>query len=431
MPQDGWVELRVGDLVASGALLVSDGYRMKNEELGPSGIPFVRGGDIGDGWINTDTVDHIRSEFASRVRTKLSRAGDTAFITKGTVGRAGFLREGQQQVVFSPQVAYWRSLDHQKIAPRYIFYLIRSAAFQAALDADKTHGAMAADYVSLSQQYDFRFHFPPISEQEGIISVLGALDDKIDLNRCMNETLEAMARAIFKDWFVEFGPTRAKMERRAPYLSTDIWAPFPDRLDNEGIPKGWETSNVGAEFKLTMGQSPPGNSYNDVADGLPFFQGCTDFGARYPKRRMFCNAPTRIAAPDDTLVSVRAPVGDLNMAWERCCIGRGVAAVRHQSGHRGYTYYAMSHLQPELAAFEHTGTVFGAINKPQFEVIKIVAPSYQVVNAFEERVFALDERIRCNEIESSTLAARDLLLPKLMSGEIRIKDAAKIVEEAL
>jgi type I restriction enzyme S subunit len=179
----------------------------------------------------------------------------------------------------------------------------------------------------------------------------------------MNETLEAMARAIFKDWFVDFGPTRAKMERRAPYLAPEIWSLFPDRLDNEGKPQGWQTSTVGTKFRLTMGQSPPGDTYNETGDGLPFFQGRTDFGARYPKRRMFCTAPTRVAEDDDTLVSVRAPVGDLNMAWERCCVGRGVAAVRHVSGYRGYTYYALGQLQPELAAFEHTGTVFGAINK--------------------------------------------------------------------
>src|SRR5882724_5034582 len=99
MPKDEWKELKIGDLVVSRVLQVSDGYRMKNEELGSSGIPFVRGGDIGDGWINTSTVHHIRPEFLGRLRSKLSQSGDTAFITKGTVGRAGFLRDGQPQVV--------------------------------------------------------------------------------------------------------------------------------------------------------------------------------------------------------------------------------------------------------------------------------------------------------------------------------------------
>ncbi len=186
----------------------------------------------------------------------------------------------------------------------------------------------------------------------------------------MNETLEAIARAIFKDWFVDFGPTRAKMEGRAPYLAPEIWALFPDRLDDDGKPEGRVRSTVGAEFRLTIGQSPPGDTYNETGEGLPFFQGRTDFGARYPTRRMFCNAPTRVAEPDDTLVSVRAPVGDLNMAWEG--LRRSWrTAIRHRSGQRGYTLYAMLHLQPDLTAFEHTGTVFGAINKAQFEALRI------------------------------------------------------------
>jgi type I restriction enzyme, S subunit len=106
-----WREIRVGDLVSQGALSISDGYRVRNEELGSEGVPFVRGGDIGDGWINTDTEDHIRPEFVDRVRAKLTKPGDAAFITKGTVGRAGRLRPEQPPVVFAPQVAYWRVAD--------------------------------------------------------------------------------------------------------------------------------------------------------------------------------------------------------------------------------------------------------------------------------------------------------------------------------
>ena len=105
-----WREVRLGDLVNEGVLAISDGYRARNEELGPEGIPFVRGGDIGNGWINTTTEDHIRPEFNGRVRAKITQPGDVAFITKGTVGRAGRLREGQPPVVFAPQVAYWRVL---------------------------------------------------------------------------------------------------------------------------------------------------------------------------------------------------------------------------------------------------------------------------------------------------------------------------------
>jgi len=163
-----WRELRLGDLVEQGDLSISDGYRVRNVELGPEGIPFVRGGDIGDGWINTTTIDHIRPEFADRVRAKLARAGDVAFITKGTVGRAGRLRPGQPAVVFAPQVAYWRVLDSDVLDSGFLFYLIQSHAFQSALNGVKTHGSMVADYVSISLQHDFVFNFPDIRSQRTI-----------------------------------------------------------------------------------------------------------------------------------------------------------------------------------------------------------------------------------------------------------------------
>jgi len=239
-----------------------------------------------------------------------------------------------------------------------------------------------------------------------------------------------MARAIFKDWFVDFGPTRTKTEGRAPYLAAEIWALFPSSLDDKGNPEGWNEATIGSEFHLTMGQSPPGETYNEAGVGLPFFQGRTDFGFRYPVCRKFCSSPTRIANLDDTLVSVRAPVGDLNMAWEECCIGRGVAALRHKLGGRGYTQYTLQALQPAIARFEDSGSIFGAINKVQFERLRCIAPPPALIELFEATVCRIDDRIRNNTGESQTLTTtRDFLLHKLMSGEISVKDAEKLVEK--
>ena len=267
-----WREIRLGDLVDSGALLISDGYRVRNDELGPEGIPFVRGGDIGDGWINTNTADHIRPEFTDRIQSKLTQPDDAAFIAKGTVGRAGRLRPEQPSVVFAPQVAYWRALDRSILDPGFIFYLIRSHEFQSSLNGVKTHGAMVADYVSISQQYDFRFRFPSIDKQRAIAHILGTLDDKIELNRRMNETLEAMARALFKSWFVDFDPVRAKAEGRDTGLPEHIAELFPDRFvdsDLGEIPEGWEAQplpqaiEVNPPRLLRKGQIAP---YLDMAN---------------------------------------------------------------------------------------------------------------------------------------------------------------------
>lgn len=307
--------------------------------------------------------------------------------------------------------------------PRFSYYFLKLLNL-AAYNSGSAQPSLNRNFI-----HPINITVPDRSEQDSIVELLGALDDKIELNRQTNETLEALARAMFKDWFVDFGPTRAKAEGRAPYLAQEIWNLFPDALDDDDKPEGWKTGTVGQCFRLTMGQSPPGSTYNDDAEGLPFFQGRTDFGFRYPDNRKYCSAPTRIAEPDDTLVSVRAPVGDINMAREKCCVGRGVAALRHKSGSVSFTYYSAWAIQQELQQYEHTGTVFGAINKKQFEALKTIEPVPEVVRVFDECIGLLDQRIRQNVLETGTLAqTRDLLLPKLMSGQIRLREAEKLVE---
>ncbi len=266
---------------------------------------------------------------------------------------------------------------------------------------------------------------PPLDQQHAIARILGTLDDKIELNRRMNETLEAMARALFKSWFVDFDPVRARAEGRHPGLPGSLADLFADRLvDSElgEIPEGWTARTIDAEFELTMGQSPPGETYNEAGVGSPFFQGRADFTFRFPIRRVYCTAPTRIAKAGDTLVSVRAPVGDVNMASEDCAIGRGVAAVRHRSGARSYTYLFMRSLKNIFDRFEAEGTVFGSVGKKDFCGIVGVVPPAEVVRLFDRLISPLDHRIENSERESQNLARlRDTLLPRLTSGGLRVR----------
>ncbi|MDE2687812.1 MAG: restriction endonuclease subunit S [Chloroflexota bacterium] len=258
---------------------------------------------------------------------------------------------------------------------RFLYYLMCSKPYRDEILASAT--GTTVKHTSPDRIRRFSFNMPPLPVQRRVAHILGTLDDKIELNRRMNATLEGMARALFKSWFVDFEPVRAKMEGRwrrgksLPGMPAELYDLFPERLvpsEIGEVPEGWEVGTIGDCFNLTMGQSPPGSTYNEDGEGMPFFQGRADFGFRYPENRRFCTAPTRIAQPDNTLVSVRAPVGSINMAWEQCCIGRGLAALRHNSGSASYTYYAVMSIQPELQQYEHTGTVFGAINKRQFEV---------------------------------------------------------------
>lgn len=273
-------------------------------------------------------------------------------------------------------------------------------------------------------------HFP-LNEQREIASILGALDDKIELNRRMAATLEEMARALYRSWFVDFDPVKAKTEGLAPaFMDEATAALFPDRFGDDGLPQGWRMGRVADVFDVVMGQSPPGNTYNEDGEGLPFYQGRTDFGFRFPTRRKFCSAPTRVAETDSVLLSVRAPVGDLNRAWEKCCIGRGVASLFEKSGRNAYGYEAMWALSEDLKSYDSEGTVFGSINKKQLADLKLVIPTPNLQAAFEAFIKPMDEQVRNITANNQTLAAlRDTLLPKLMSGELRVGEARDQIEE--
>ena len=337
-----------------------------------------------------------------------------------------YLVRADMEAVFNNGLARIR-LHRDSAFPEYVYYVFKSQNFINYIDGI-SGGTSVQLNMKVGDLAKFRFPLPPLAEQKAIAAVLGALDDKIELNRRMNATLEAMARALFQSWFVDFDPVRAKLDGRKPIgLDPATAALFPDSFQESSlgeIPKGWTAGTVVEGFNLTMGQSPPGDTYNEEENGVPFYQGRTDFGFRFPTRRIYCSAPTRYAKPGDTLVSVRAPVGAINMANEECCIGRGVAAVRHKSGATSFTYHSMANLYPDFACFEAEGTVFGSINKDSFEKLRFVIPPDEIVAAYERQAGPLDEQIRTLENQSRTLATlRDTLLPKLLSGELSVAEA--------
>ena len=187
------------------------------------------------------------------------------------------------------------------------------------------------------------------------------------------------------------------------------------------IPRGWKVGRLGDICDITMGQSPPGHTYNEGADGLAFYQGIADFGFRFPSRRVYCTEPTRFAEEGDVLLSVRAPVGSLNVAEERCAIGRGVASLRLNGGQNGFLYYLLRATQPGWKMFEAEGTVFGSVTKSDVHDFKVVIPPQPLLKRFASLIGPSDETISNNEKQSRSLAlVRDSLLPRLMSGKIRV-----------
>ena len=366
------------------------------------------------------------AQFTTDAR-KRAQAGDVLFCVRGsTTGRMNWADREYAIGRGIAAIRHKKRLDLQQFVRAVVEYGLPGLLGQAT---GSTFPNVSADQLA-------GLWWPPLeeAEQRAIAHILGTLDDKIELNRRMSETLEEMARALFKSWFVDFDPVRAKADGRDPGLPKHIADLFPARLvDSElgDIPEGWEVGCVDDEFDLTMGQSPPGETYNEAGEGLPFYQGRADFGSRFPTRRVYCTAPTRMAKAGETLISVRAPVGDINMAAGDCAIGRGVAAARHKSGSRSYTYQFMCGLDQVFGRFEAEGTVFGSIGKKDFHAISCARPPQAVIAEFEAMLAPLDDRIDVIERESRTLVAvRDTLLPKLISGELRLDDPERILERA-
>ncbi len=242
----------------------------------------------------------------------------------------------------------------------------------------------------------FSIILPPLPEQRAIADMLSSFDAKIELLSEQNATLEKTAQTIFHEWFGQYS------------------------VENpEELPEGWRVGELGEEFDILMWQSPDWESYNEKWEGTVFFQGRTDFMERFPTVRLYTTEPKRIAEKFDVLVSVRAPVGDINIATETCCIWRGLATVR--SKYKSYCLYKIKSLKESFDKFESEWTVFGSINKDAFNNIEVIIPLWEKILQFEEMIKPIDARIYNNYQEVQTISkTRDELLPRLMSGEIRV-----------
>lgn len=193
-----------------------------------------------------------------------------------------------------------------------------------------------------------------------------------------------------------------------------------------GVPSSDCSNGVLSDIsEITMGQSPDGKSYNEDGIGTVFFQGRAEFGDRFPTKRLFTTEPKRMARENDVLMSVRAPVGDLNVAHEDCCIGRGLGAIRSKDNHQSFVFYTLLSLRPQLNVFNGEGTVFGSINRDALNSMPIILPPQNGIDRFEKIVAPMDAAIRCNYDEIVRLQQiRDSLLPKLMSGELDVSEVS-------
>lgn len=402
----------------------------KANDYRASGVPFVSAVDIATGYLDLANSKKISPEAYERLRNGKIQRDDLLYCLRGSIGKSALVRDDSQGAIASSLVII-RGSDRADI--RFVQYFLSSPMGQRlALRLD--NGSVQPN-ISVRDLRQLEVPLPSIPEQAAIVEALGSIDDRIESLRQTNATLEAIAQALFKSWFVDFDPVRAKAEGREPEgMDAATAALFPNEFEDSElgpIPKGWKTENFEREFDFTMGQSPPGSTYNQDGIGVPFFQGSTDFGDVFPAERVFCTEPTRFARAGDLLMSVRAPVGALNIANIDCSIGRGLCAIRHKSGSTGFTQQSVQACLVRIENAAGEGAVFKSLSKKQLADLPVVVADGPVVDAMVSHLEPLAARRIAGARQAQRLAElRDTLLPRLISGKLRLPDAERKIEAA-
>lgn len=414
---------------------------------------YLDTGNITDNSINNIQLFSNPRNLPSRAKRKVKDLDLIYSCVRPVQRHFGILKNPLPNLIVSTGFAVIRC-NQTHVNPHFLYYYLSNDQIINYLQGIAEHSTSAYPSIRPDDIGSLSITLPPLLEQKRIAEILSSLDNKIEINKQINQTLEAMAEALFKSWFIDFDPVRVKKaaleagagEEEAnlavmkfissktdeelekfqnDYLEKyreleDIAKLFPAGFqDGElgEIPLGWRVGKLGEEFDIIMGQSPDGKSYNEAADGMVFFQGRAEFQERFPKVRLYTTEPKRIAEKFDVLVSVRAPVGDVNVALEKCCIGRGLAAVK--SHNKSYAVYKIKSLRESFDKFEAEGTVFGSINKESFINIQVVIPLPREIKKFEDMISLLDEKIYINSQQIQSLTRnRDELLPRLMRGEL-------------
>lgn len=330
------------------------------------------------------TEKTITEEGLNNSSTKLLKKDDIIISARGTVGELAMI---PFPMAFNQSCYGIRAKEG--IDSIFLYYLIKNSVRKIKTI---THGSVF-DTITRDTFANIEVAIPDIETQHCIAKILADIDDKVENNQRINNNLEQQAQAIYQQMFID------------------------------NAHSDWTKGTLSDITDITMGQSPSSKSYNEDKNGTIFFQGRAEFGFRFPSVRLYTTEPKRMAQSNDTLMSVRAPVGDINVAHTDCCIGRGLAAIHSKSNHQSFVLYTMFSLKKQLDVFNGEGTVFGSINRNSLNEMPILIPPDENLDEFEKIVAPMDLAIRNNYDEICRLQdIRDNLLPRLMSGELDISN---------
>ena len=369
------------------------GSNIKVDCFVDKGIPVLNGSNLDGFALKEESFRFVTKEKADSLGKANAHRGDVVITHRGTLGQIIFIPGNSLYDRYVISQSQFRVRCNEKILPEYLVYYFHTKIGQHKLLSNASQVGVPALARASTTFQKLEIEVPDITAQQKIVSFLEIIRRKIEINTEINENLEQQAKTIFSKMIVED--------------ADESWTP--------GV-----LSDIAI---VTMGQSPKGNTYNEEGVGTVFFQGRAEFGFRFPSRRLSTTDPKRMAQANDSLMSVRAPVGDMNVAYEDCCIGRGLASIRSKDNHQSFVLYTMFNLRKELNVYNGEGTVFGSINRDALNSISISVPPIRVRDKFEAVVSPIDTAIRNNYDEICRLKAiRDCLLPKLMSGELDVSN---------
>ena len=297
------------------------------------------------------------------------------------------LLNGYDNAIISQAYTVFEVIDHNALSPEYLMMWFRRPEFDRYARFH-SHGS-AREVFDWDELCDVCLPIPSITRQREIVSQYETLTNRLRLNEQMIQHLETTAQTLYRKMFI-------------------------DNIDKENLPEGWRMGTLSDIATITMGQSPDGETYNLDGVGMIFYQGRTDFGRRYPKARVYTTSPTRCAKEGDVLLSVRAPVGDLNIAPHNCCIGRGLASLRTKTKSPSFLYYQLQNLSDIFNVSDDEGTIFGSINKDDLYNIIIVIPKTDDILLFEKQISIIDKEIQLEDSEIDKFTElQSLLLAKM------------------
>ncbi|HET9048747.1 MAG TPA: restriction endonuclease subunit S [Chiayiivirga sp.] len=433
-----WPMVRLGDYVDSNLGKMLDAQKNK-------GVPRPYLGNSNVRWGSFDINDLALMKFEEGEEARYGiRDGDLIVCEGGEPGRCAVWRE--QVPDMKIQKALHRVRPRDGLNNYYLFYWFMLAGRAGWLEPFFT--GTTIKHLTGKALNELKVPLPPIKEQRAIAHILGTLDDKIELNRKQNQTLEAMARALFKAWFVDFEPVRAKLEGRwqrgqsLPGLPAHLYDLFPDRLVESElgeIPEGWMLGSFADSVEIIGGGTPKTSVSEYWGGKIPWFSvvdtpaGSDVFVVKTEKsitRAGLEGSSARLISKGATIISARGTVGNLALAGCEMTFNQSCYALQGKNGSGSYfVFLSAQRMVEQLKAMAH-GSVFSTITRQTFEAVRVVLPPEKVLQQFEKNAATLLDPILGHVKESRYLAQlRDTLLPKLISGDLRIPDAETFLTE--